>query len=137
MLTVGTTVVLMVIAIGLLDAVVGVAQIALLVSVQVTTSPLFKELVRKVGLFVPAGTPFTNQAYTAPGPPLVATAVKVALTPEQRTLLGLTDIFTPGVTSGFTIMVMALLVSVAGTAHTALLVNTQVMTSPVISPLSV
>lgn len=43
----------------LLVTVAGVAHVALLVRSQVTTSPLAKELLEKVGLPLPAGTPFT------------------------------------------------------------------------------
>ncbi len=48
-----------VIVTGLLVAVVGTAHPALLVSTTVTTSLLFNVEEEKVGLFVPAFTPFT------------------------------------------------------------------------------
>lgn len=55
---VGVTAGVMVMVIGLLVAVAGAAQVALLVSIQVTISPLFKVLVVKVELLVPASIPF-------------------------------------------------------------------------------
>jgi hypothetical protein len=45
--------------IRLLVAVAGTAQAALLIITQVTTSPLVRELLEKVALFVPALFPFT------------------------------------------------------------------------------
>ena len=44
---------------------------------------------------------------------------------------------TEGVKTGFTVIVIPGLLAVAGLAHVALLVNTQIMTSPFASPASV
>jgi hypothetical protein len=59
MLTVGVTSGLTVMVILLLFAVVGEAQVALEVSVQLTTSLLANALLEKLALLVPAFTPFT------------------------------------------------------------------------------
>lgn len=56
---VGSTFAVTTAVIPLLVAVAFARQVALLVSVQVTISPLFKVLVMNVGLLVPALKPFT------------------------------------------------------------------------------
>ena len=56
---VGTSTGLTVITIGTLVTDGGLGQLALLVIVQVTTSPLASELVVKVGPLLPAGMPLT------------------------------------------------------------------------------
>jgi hypothetical protein len=58
----------------------------------------------------------------------VGVAVKVTLVPAQIVLPGLADIVTEGVTTGFTVIVIAFEVTVAGLAQVALLVRIHVTT---------
>jgi hypothetical protein len=60
----------------------------------------------------------------------VGLAVNVTLVPVQIVLPGLAVMITEGVTNGFTVIVMAFDVAVVGLAQLALLVSTQVTTSP-------
>lgn len=60
---------------------------------------------------------------------MVAVAVKVTDVPAQNVPLGLSLNVTVGVTFGFTVMVMLLLVTLAGTAQVALEARTTVTTS--------
>jgi hypothetical protein len=60
MLTEGTNTGFTVMVMPALVAVVGLAQVALDVSTQVTTWPVVKALVVNVVLLVPAGVPFTS-----------------------------------------------------------------------------
>ena len=59
----------------------------------------------KVEVFVPAGLPFTNQAYDGLPPPLVMTALKVTEEPEQMDVPGLALMDIVGVTLAFTVSV--------------------------------
>ena len=68
---------------------------------------------------------------------MVADALKVTEVPAQITLPGFTDILMVGVTEGFTVIVMLLLVTVVGLAQDKLLVYTQVTTSPLARVLEV
>lgn len=61
---------------------------------------------------------------------MVGVAVNVTDVPVQIVLPGLADMLTDGVTVAVTTIVILLLVAVAGEAHEALLVITQVTTSP-------
>lgn len=61
---------------------------------------------------------------------MVGVAVKVTDVPVQIVLPGLADMLTDGVTLLLTVIVIALLVAVNGDAQEALLVITQVITSP-------
>ena len=65
-------------------------------------------------------------------PPLVAVAVKLTLAPAHIVVLGV-DIAMVGVTAVPTVIVTALDVAVADDAQAALLVNTTVTTSPLLS----
>lgn len=130
MLTDGVTVGFTVIVIPVLVAVAGDAQVALLVSTQVTTLPLANAAFVYVVLFVPTFTPFSFHWYDGVVPPLVGVAVKVTEVPEQIVLPGFADILTAGTTVVLTVIVIPLLVAVIGDAHEALLVITQVTTSP-------
>ena len=67
---------------------------------------------------------------------MVAVAVKVALEPGQMVLPGLTLMLTVGVVLVTTEMVNVLLVTKVGVAQVALLVSSQVITSPFARPLS-
>ena len=80
--------------------------------------------------------PFLVHWYTGEGPPLVALAVKVTEVPVQILAPGLAVISIAGTLTGFTVMVILLLVAVVGAAQFALLVSTQVITSFVLSVLS-
>ena len=66
-------------------------------------------------------------------PPFKGVAVNVTGTPAQIEEPGFAEIEMDGVRIGFTVMTMALLVSVSDVAHTALFVITQVITSFVLS----
>lgn len=61
---------------------------------------------------------------------MVGVAVKVTDVPLQIVLPGLAEMLTDGVTNGVTDIVIPVLVAVAGDAQVALLVSTQVITSP-------
>ena len=56
--------------------------------------------------------------------------MKVTEVPEQIVVPGLVLRLTDGVSTGFTVMVMPVLVALAGDAQVALLVSTQVTTLP-------
>ena len=132
MLTEGTTSGVMVIVMLLLVTVTGLAQGALLVSVQVITSPLLR-LLSTYMIEVPTVTLFFFHWYTGDVPPLVIVAVKVTGVPAHTGLAGLEVIVIAGVSIGFTVMVMALLVTTVGIVQLALLVSTQVTTSLLLS----
>ena len=68
-------------------------------------------------------------------PPLVGVAVNVLLTFWQIAPAGLDTMLTDGVNIGFTVIVMPALVPVVGDGQVALLVITQVTTSPFASVL--
>lgn len=137
MLMVGVTTGFTVIVIGVLVAVVGLAQGALLVTVQVITSPFTRLLSVYVLLLVPTGKLFLYHWYTGVGPPLVMVAVKVIGVPKQIVFPGFAVTDMVGVTFGFTVMVIALLVALVGTAQAALLTISQVITSLLLSVLLV
>lgn len=61
---------------------------------------------------------------------MVGVAVKVTEVPVQIVLPGFANMLTDGVTLLLTVIVIALLVAVNGDAQEALLVITQVITSP-------
>lgn len=63
-------------------------------------------------------------------PPLVAAAVKVTEVPAQIVVPGLVLMLTDGVSSGFTVIVTLLLVTLVGEAQLATLVKTHVTTAP-------
>lgn len=79
---VGSTLVTIVIASGALVALVGLAQVALLVNSHTNTSPFESDELEKVAL-LPDETPLTFQTNCGAEPPLVAFAVKDAVEPEQ------------------------------------------------------
>ena len=62
-------------------------------------------------------------------PPLVGVAVNVTPVPAQMVLPGLAAMLTDGVTIAFTVIVIVFEVAVAGDAHVAMDVNTQVTAS--------
>jgi len=64
-------------------AVPAVTQLRLVVSTQVTASPLFRLSLLKVLEFVPAFEPFTAHWYTGAAPPFMGTAVKLTTLPAQ------------------------------------------------------
>jgi hypothetical protein len=103
-------------------------QVALEVITQVTTSPLANVEVVKDALFVPAFVPFTFHWYAGVVPPLVGVAVKVTAVPLQI-LVADALIETTGVAFEPTVIVIAFEVSLLGTAHPALEVNTHFTTS--------
>jgi len=112
-----------------LIAVSGVAHVALLVRVQVITSPSAGVTVYIVSVLTLA--PFFFQRYVGALPVLVAVRVNVTEVPAQTVSLGVTEILTVGVNNGFTVIVIAALTAVSGVAQAALLVSRQVYTSPV------
>jgi hypothetical protein len=106
--TAGVTTVVTVIVIPELVAVVGLAQIALLVIVTVYTSPFTAPVVVYVALVAPAiAVPFFFHTYVGAAPPLVTVDVNVMLVPEQIVVLGVA-IVTLGVTLGVTVTVTSL-----------------------------
>jgi hypothetical protein len=104
MAIVGVTCVPVVIMMTFEVAVALVTQAAFEASSQDTWSPLFNRPLY-VSLLVPTPAPFTFHWYTGEGPPLEATAVKVAIAPWQivvdRVLIEIV-----GVTAAFTAMVI-------------------------------
>lgn len=64
---------------------------------------------------------------------MVGVAVNVTDVPAHIVLPGLAEILTAGTNTGFTVMVMPVLVAVAVVTHAALLVSTQVITLPLAS----
>lgn len=132
MLTLGVTLGVTVIVTELDVALVEVAHAALLVNTTLTISPLANVVVVKVALLVPWLLPFTFHWYAGVPPLLVAVAVKLTLVPAHIVVLGV-DIDTVGVTAAPTVMVTALDVAVVDDAQAALLVNTTVTTSPLLS----
>lgn len=126
--TAGATVIVM-----LLDiAVVLVAHAALLVSIQVTWSLLFRLVVVKVALLVPVFIPFTFHWYTGVLPPLVGVAVKVTPVPLHMDVADAL-ILTVGVTAVPAEIVTALDVATAGLAQAEEDVIWQVTTSLLLS----
>ena len=121
----GFTTILMV----LLDTGVVLVQVALLVSLQVTTLPFWSVVVVNVLLLVPAAIPFTNHWYTGALPPLVAVAVKVRELPWQIVVVAV-EIVTAGVTCGVIVTVTLFEAVVAVVTQAALLVRRQLTTSP-------
>jgi hypothetical protein len=117
---------------ALLVTVAGLAQAALLVSCTVTTSPLARLLLVKVALLVPALLLFTFHWYTGVLPPLTGVAVNVTGVPVQIVVLP-AAIVTEGVTEVFTVMVIAFDVSFCCVKQLALVVSTQVTTSPLLN----
>ena len=117
---------------ALLVAVACDGQGALLVITTVTISPLLSAVEVNVALLVPWLLPFTFHWYAGVPPLLVAVAVKLTLVPAHIVVLGV-DIDTVGVTAAPTVMVTALDVAVVDDAQAALLVNTTVTTSPLLS----
>ena len=134
-LTEGVTVGLTVIVSALEVAVVGLAQAALLVSVQVMTSMFASPLSAYVGP-VPTAVPFLRHWYAGDAPPFRAVAVKVTGVLLQIVVPGFAAMLTEGVTVGVTDIVSVFEVTVAGVAQAALLVSSQVMTSLWARPLS-
>ena len=123
----GLTVIVML----LLVAVVGAAQVALDIRTTVTTSPLARVAEVKVLLFIPAFTPFTFHWYDGVAPPFVGVAVKVTEVPEHIVLPGFAIILTEGTKTGFTVIVILLLVAGLPVAHGAALeVNITFTISP-------
>lgn len=129
-LTEGVTLVVTVIVILELVAVAGDAHAALLVITQLTISPFTSAAFVYVVLFAPTLLPFNFHWKAGVVPPLVGVAVKVTDVPVQIVLPGLAPMLMPGVIVGVTVIVTAPLVAVVGDAHDALLVITQVTTSP-------
>lgn len=127
--TAGVTGGVMVIIMGLLVALGVARQVALLVTMQLITSPFASELRVKVGLLVPALAPFTCHWYCGAAPPLTGVAVNVTVAPGQIVVVD-AAILTEGVTKGFTIIVILLLVTIEGVAQLASLVMLQLTTSP-------
>lgn len=111
----------------LLCAVIGLTQASLLVITTMTSSLLARVVMVKVLLLVPSFTPFTCHWYAGKVPPLKGVAVKVMLPPAHMDVNG-EAIVTDGVTVEV-VMVISLLVTDAGEAHTSLLVITTVTTS--------
>ena len=104
-------------------------QVALLVSLQVTTLPFWSVVVVNVLLLVPAAIPFTNHWYTGALPPLVAVAVKVRELPWQIVVVAV-EIVTAGITCGVIVTATLFEAAVAAVTQAALLVRRQLTTSP-------
>lgn len=104
-------------------------HVSLEVKIHVTMSPLAKDDDVYVAPPVPAFTPFTCHWYVGVAPPLIAVAVYVTEVPAQIEPEGLAAIDTEGVTTGFTIIVIALDVAVVGLAQDELDVKIQVTIS--------
>jgi hypothetical protein len=64
---------------------------------------------------------------------LVTLAIKVVLVPSQIVVPGFVLMLIVGVTTGFTVIVILLLVAVTGVAQLALLVITQLTTLPLVN----
>ncbi len=111
----------------------GVAQAALLVMVQLITSPFAKLLLVNVGLLPPTLLPFTNHWYCGAVPPFTGVAVNVMGVPSQ-TLLSEVAMLTDGIKI-FTVMEILLLVAFGVVIQAALLVRLQLTTSPLVSVL--
>lgn len=132
----GTSIGLTVIVIPVLVAVEEVTQVTLLVSVQVITSLLLR--VEDVYVLpVPTELLFFFHTYVGEAPPLVGVAVNVVDVPAHIVEPGLTLTETAGVTFGFTVMNLGVLVTLAGYAQVALLVIVQVTELPLLSVLVV
>jgi len=80
---------------------------------------------------LPALVPFTAHWYTGAEPPLVGVAVNVTDVPGQIEL-ALAEMLTAGVTSGTTLNLIVFDVAVGVLLQIALLVNTQLIISPVL-----
>jgi len=115
----------------LLVAVVGDAQMALLVTTTDTTSPSTKLVVVNVALLLPDGVAFTNHAYVGEAPALVGVAVNVTEVPAQIGDATSAAMLTDGATNGLTVMVTLLLNARFVDVQSALLVNSRLTTSPV------
>ncbi len=98
------------------------------VRVQVTASPLDRELVAKLAP-APAVFPFTFHSRTGLLPPFSGVAVKVISSPAHADVRD-ASIVTAGVTTGVITGVMALEVTVCCVVHAALVVRVQVTESP-------
>ena len=85
-------------------AVALVTHTALLISVQVMTSPLFKLLLVNCWLPVPAFCPFTCHWYKGLAPPLVMVAVNITGFPWQSSVVA-GEIVIVGVTAAVTVKV--------------------------------
>jgi hypothetical protein len=129
----GLTVIVML----LLVAVAGLAQVALLVSITVITSPFARPPSVYELVLAPTLTPFFCHWNDGDSPPLVMMALNVTLVCAQMGpgMLGL--MLTEGTKREFTDIVMLLLFAVVGLAHVALLVSRQVIKSPFNKPASV
>ena len=106
----------------------GVAQAALEVNTQLTTSPFTSDVDEKVGVLLPLLVPFTFHWYDGDVPPFTGVAVKLTVAPAQIVVADAV-IDTLGVTAAFTVIVMVFDVSFVFDAQATLLVNTQENTS--------
>ncbi len=113
-----------------------VAQVALLVTTQVTTLPFARVLLLNTGLFDPTGAALTNHAYTGEAPPFVTEAVNVTLVPAQIVVAD-AEIETLTGRSGLTIIFTVLDVAGLPVAQATSEVNVQVTASPLDSVLLV
>lgn len=113
-----------------------VAQLALLVSTQVTRSLFASMLLLKVAAFTAVFVPFIFHWYAGVMPPLTGVAVKVILVPWQIEVAD-AEMLTAGVIEGVTLSVILVEVAVAGVAHGALLVNTTLTELPSVKVLLV
>lgn len=129
-LTAGVTGALIVITTAFELAIAVDAQVALLVSTQVTDWPLVKVLELNVAVLPPTLIPFTFHWYEGVEPPLVMEEVKVILVPKH-TLLVEALMEMVGVTFAFTVILMAFDAAILEVLHVALLVSSHVTTSPV------
>lgn len=108
-------------------------QTAFDVNATVIASPLLKVALENVALLVPAGVPLTNHWNTGEEPPLMAVAVKFTLVPGHMVVADAAT-ETDGTTWSFTVMVMVLLVTTAGTGQVAEEVSTTVTLSALFKP---
>lgn len=118
-----------VMVIPLLTALEDVTQVSEDVSSHVTISPLLSVVVVNVLLFVPTFEPLIFHWKTGDPPPFVALALNVTEVPAQI-VVAVAAIETDGVRMVETFIVIPGLVIEEGMAQVALLVNTQVTTSP-------
>jgi hypothetical protein len=85
-------------------------------------------------VLVPKSLPLSIHWYTGAEPPLEGVAVKETLVPAQIVSPGMGAMLTLAGKSGLTIIVMELDVAGEPETHGALVLNTQVTTSPLLKP---
>ena len=115
----------------MLVAVVGAAQVALLVSTHVIASPFANVVEVNVALLVPVFTPFFFHWYEGVDPPLVGVAVNVTLVPAHM-VEDDAAMLTDGVRIGLTVIVMFELDAEVGDGQVAVDTIVTEMMSPLV-----